>query len=346
MNHSIVCGLDNSQVSHSVARVAARLARVLGHKLVLAHVADDPPVFPYGDSGLRETLSGIVPETRVLFGDASEALTHESWKQETELLVVGSRGRGPLAAALLGSVSAQLASAAECPVVIVPSAAAAHRFLTLGSHGDVVCALDDPGASLRALRVAAGLAERIGRTPAPGLKAYRGESGRRLRMRALSADVSAIVAGSYPRGSWHAAALGALANDAPVPVVVVPPTARLTRLAENAEEATVQDALRASVHRTRHAAVNGHRRPKPTVEHQRTGRFSDGLEQLPQTPNKRRHGRFSDGLEDLPVTPDGLDRGRFSGGIERLPHATATLRRGSFADGYGDDGPAPHSKAA
>jgi nucleotide-binding universal stress UspA family protein len=288
MDQSIVCGIDNSEMSQSAAWVAARLARETGHRLVLAHVADDPPAFPYGDTRLRElqrrdaiqdatamlqrvaaTLPGIVPETRVLFGDAVEALTLSSRRQETELLVVGSRGRGPLAAAILGSVSAGLASAAQCPVVVVSSTPTFQRF------------------------------------PA-----------------------------RRPSG-------------APVPaVVVVPPTARITRLAENAAASTVQDVLRATADRTQQAVVNGPRRLKPTVEHQRTGRFSEGLAQLPETPSKLRHGRFSDGLESLPTTPDMLHRGRFSRGIECLPHPAATLRRGSFADGFGDDVSAPRSKAA
>jgi nucleotide-binding universal stress UspA family protein len=332
MNQSIVCGIDDSYVSQSAARVAARLARQLGDKLVLAHVAHDPPPFPYGDTRLRElrrhdlirdatamlervaaTLPGIVPEIKVLFGDAVEALTLSSQREDTELLVVGSRGRRPIAAAILGSVSAGLANAAHCPVVVVSSSAAAQRFLARTPGGHVVCALDDTRS-------------------------------------ALDGDAGAIVVGSDGRGTRHAGPLGpmsdALANGPPVAVVVVPPTARVTRLAENVAEATVQEVLRATAHPTQQAVVNGPRRPKRTVEHRRTGRFSEGLEQLPQTPNKLRHGRFSDGIEDLPVTPDGLHRGRFSSGIERLPHSAATLRRGSFADGYSDDVPAPRSKAA
>ncbi len=39
--------------------------------------------------------------------------------QEADLLVVGNRGRGNLAAALLGSTSAKVADEAPCPVVVV-----------------------------------------------------------------------------------------------------------------------------------------------------------------------------------------------------------------------------------
>ena len=52
---------------------------------------------------------------------------------------------------------------------------------------------------------------------------------------------------------------------------------------------------------------------------ERVGRFSEGLEQLPETARKLRQGRFSDGMERLPATRDDtLHRGRFSEGMEQL----------------------------
>jgi nucleotide-binding universal stress UspA family protein len=372
MNQSIVCGIDNSQVSDSAARVAARLARELDLKLVLVHVADDPPTFPYKDSRLRElqrrdaireatallervaaTLSGAEPETRALLGDPAEALTTVG-REEAELVVVGSRGRGPLAAAMLGSVSTRVASAADCLVMVVPSPEAADRFLARTPGGRLICGVDDSGASIRALRLAAGLAERIELDPLLlHVEADGGDPVEALRERALEADASAIVVGSRGRGTWRAAALGsvsgALAATAPVPVLVMPQSARLTHLARNVREATVADALDGArhwaTHRTPQALANGRTPREAAVEHERTGRFSQGLEQLPQTPSKLRQGRFSDGIEALPATPDKLQRGRFSEGIEQLPETAATVRRGSFADGYHDI-PAPASQAA
>src|SRR4051794_37330108 len=54
MHGPIIASVDGSQGSTDAARVAAALARGLGRRLVLAHVADDPAVFPYGDRWLRE----------------------------------------------------------------------------------------------------------------------------------------------------------------------------------------------------------------------------------------------------------------------------------------------------
>jgi hypothetical protein len=64
------------------------------------------------------------------------------------------------------------------------------------------------------------------------------------------------------------------------------------------------------------------------------GRFSEGNEDFPKTPDKLHQGRFSEGVEQLPETPGKLHVGRFSDGIEQLPETARELRRGSFADGY------------
>jgi hypothetical protein len=63
------------------------------------------------------------------------------------------------------------------------------------------------------------------------------------------------------------------------------------------------------------------------------GRFSEGMEQLPETPGKRHVGRFSEGLEQLPETPGKRHVARFSEGMEQLPQNEWNLRLGSFADG-------------
>jgi nucleotide-binding universal stress UspA family protein len=154
---------------------------------------------------------------------------------------------------MLGSVSAQLAAVAPCPVVVVPSPEAADQWLARPSNGRVICGVDDSAGSLGALRVAADLAERIelelecvhvdaGESreeaqPGPPHGAFvpltvaKGEPAAVLREHAADADTSMLVVGSRGRTSWRAP-LGsvsrALAADAPVPVMIVPPTALKT----------------------------------------------------------------------------------------------------------------------
>ena len=56
--------------------------------------------------------------TQVERGDPVERLTQAAAERAAPLIVVGSRGRNALQAALLGSVSAGLVRAAERPVVV------------------------------------------------------------------------------------------------------------------------------------------------------------------------------------------------------------------------------------
>lgn len=62
------------------------------------------------------SLEGV--EGRVAFGVAAQALV--GFGDEVDLLVVGSRGHGPVRRLMLGSTSMQLARDARCPLLIVP----------------------------------------------------------------------------------------------------------------------------------------------------------------------------------------------------------------------------------
>lgn len=362
MLHSIICGVDGSHASRSAARVAARLARTLNFRFVLAYVTEDRPTFPYRDARLRELqrrraieegqrllegvaaeLPGNAPELRVTFGTPVDALRALCSEESAELLVVGSRGRSPLATAVLGSVSARLASTAECPVVVVSTSAAADRFLERETRGgSILCGVDASSESEGALHVAAALADRM----ALGLRPVHVSGGRRhgasggdeddpaamLSRRALSADAALIVVGSRGRGAVRAAVLGsvssALAATAPLPVLVVPPTAQPASPSHGFAQA------RHCTHdQTKEVSVSTRTSRQTAVEENRRGRFSKGIEQLPDNPDKLRRGRFSNGIEQLPTTPSKLRAGRFSEGIEQLPRTSARLRRGSFADG-------------
>ncbi|MGZ5314181.1 MAG: universal stress protein, partial [Solirubrobacterales bacterium] len=53
-------------------------------------------------------------------GDPAATLSEQG--AELDLIVIGSRGYGPVRAALLGAVSAQLVRTAPCPVLVTPRA--------------------------------------------------------------------------------------------------------------------------------------------------------------------------------------------------------------------------------
>lgn len=156
MGGSIMCGVDGSPDSRAALGVAARLAKRLEGKLVLAHVAE-VPVAPYAAAGgmgagriapqpktfatrddqekagarLLEQIAvehGLGDAERlVVVGVPAESLADLADDEDAELIVVGSRGRGRFKAAFLGSVSNSLVGVARCPVLIVPPGAAEPR---------------------------------------------------------------------------------------------------------------------------------------------------------------------------------------------------------------------------
>jgi nucleotide-binding universal stress UspA family protein len=146
----VVCGVDGSPESQAAAAVAAQLAGRLDAKLVLAHVIDAPSaeLVPAGigvgvaaprrfavqaDERVRgaatlvsrtaEAAAAGGAECRVVVGFTADRLADLAEEEQAELLVVGSRGRGGLRSAFLGSVSSSVIGVARCPVLVVPPGA-------------------------------------------------------------------------------------------------------------------------------------------------------------------------------------------------------------------------------
>lgn len=65
---------------------------------------------------------GLTVSTRVLVGRPATVLVAHARETGADLLVMGSRGRGPIASLVLGSVSAEVATDAPCPVLVVRTA--------------------------------------------------------------------------------------------------------------------------------------------------------------------------------------------------------------------------------
>ncbi len=132
-------GYDGSPESRAALAAAKRFAKSLDAELELIGVvrplAPASPVVAAGgaaqvEAALRERLREALTEaaeeidcefevtTALLEGDPAAALAARG--VELDLLVLGSRGYGPIRRALLGSVSAAVARTAPCPVLIVP----------------------------------------------------------------------------------------------------------------------------------------------------------------------------------------------------------------------------------
>jgi nucleotide-binding universal stress UspA family protein len=71
--------------------------------------------------------AGVEHESEILEGDVPRRIAELAQARNADLIVVGSRGRGGIAGALLGSVSAGLAHRADRPVLIVRQRARARR---------------------------------------------------------------------------------------------------------------------------------------------------------------------------------------------------------------------------
>jgi nucleotide-binding universal stress UspA family protein len=144
MAPSIVCGVDGSRESRAALRAGAQLAGQLGVRLVAAHVVQLPTPRPQlgpmapdlgpipvdallagGEALLERILEDedlVEAARRVVLGFPADRLDRLPGEEAAELIVVGSRGRGVLRAALGGSVSIELIRAARRPVLVVPPA--------------------------------------------------------------------------------------------------------------------------------------------------------------------------------------------------------------------------------
>ena len=169
----IIVGVDGSEQSQAALDWALGQAELVGADLVLAHTWNP-------DSYATPAMAGVVPDMiqAGALNDEAEELA-QAWlddlvaataartiasvsgvlasgspaghildlSAEATMVVVGSRGRGGLRSAVLGSTSQQIAHHAQCPVVVVRDSAAT-------SANQVVVGVDGSPASLVALREA------------------------------------------------------------------------------------------------------------------------------------------------------------------------------------------------
>jgi len=138
-NTTILVGVDGSQGSIEALAWAGMVAEDLGTRVTAAMVWRDRLASdrPYSDIPERppdnidhqliEQLEKAVEAAGLddvgylpLRGSTHEALIEASARDDVALVVVGTRGLGPIAGLLLGSVSRKLLFATTCPLVLVP----------------------------------------------------------------------------------------------------------------------------------------------------------------------------------------------------------------------------------
>jgi nucleotide-binding universal stress UspA family protein len=142
---SLIVAVDGSEGSEAAVDEAIALARDLDGALTFVFVRKAPsPMVGYpfyerhvsydlrrarhtiGDAIERATAAGIECDGEVLEGDAADEVVSLADNRRSDIIVVGSRGHGALAGALLGSVSRAIVQHAGVPVLVAKHRPAPH----------------------------------------------------------------------------------------------------------------------------------------------------------------------------------------------------------------------------
>jgi nucleotide-binding universal stress UspA family protein len=132
---TIAVGFSGSEESHGALISAGTLATATGARLRVISVAESHPLrrkaleSDAGDRDLEQKVDEAIEklpenldvERSLLAGNPVKSLASAS--READLLIIGSRGYGPMHHVLLGSVSAKLMRSVSCPVLVVPRGA-------------------------------------------------------------------------------------------------------------------------------------------------------------------------------------------------------------------------------
>jgi nucleotide-binding universal stress UspA family protein len=146
MGSTIVVCTDGSEVATGAAESGLAILQPSDRVLVVTVAAVDPTLASDGSGHAGATMSylqlqervrveheradaiveratsalGLSPDSgRVLEGDPGPALCDFARSEEASALVIGTRGRGGIKRALLGSVSDYVVRNAPCPVVVI-----------------------------------------------------------------------------------------------------------------------------------------------------------------------------------------------------------------------------------
>jgi nucleotide-binding universal stress UspA family protein len=120
----ILFATDFSDLARQAGRLAARMARHFGARLLVVHVrpamADGPDT-----TGLVSAVADLAPglsvTTETLFGAPAQELVAYARRAGIDLIVMGTHGRTGVSRALLGSVAEAVVRRAPCPVLTVPA---------------------------------------------------------------------------------------------------------------------------------------------------------------------------------------------------------------------------------
>lgn len=174
----ILCPVDFSETSRHAVNHAIEIARWFKSKITALYVMNpllrvDPPLFAEStgrgrtvedevalQTELHELMStaAVGLESEVLLDEGSPAgrILERASSLRSDLIVVGTHGRGGFDRLLLGSVTEKILRRASCPVLTVPPPAVVATKLP---YERLLCPVDFSDSSLSALKFALGIAE-------------------------------------------------------------------------------------------------------------------------------------------------------------------------------------------
>jgi nucleotide-binding universal stress UspA family protein len=131
----VLLATDLSDASEAATERAIEVAQGLGADLLVVSVIDPKARRAGGDLRVDQVrriqearIADVVERARrrrigteflIWTGDAGESIVDAAEAERADLVVVGSRGRGSLGRAILGSVSDHVVRHAPCPVMVV-----------------------------------------------------------------------------------------------------------------------------------------------------------------------------------------------------------------------------------
>lgn len=177
----ILCPIDFSDVSHHALEQAVAIAGWYESRLTVLHVMTpaffEPPLLfadfagPVPSAEDRVYLAervrawaaaasppGLNVETLLQQGAPARRILDYADADRSELIVLGTHGRGGFEHLLLGSVSEKVLRKARCPVLTVPCKAASAKL----PYRRLLCAVDFSEPSLAAFRFAVSIAQESG----------------------------------------------------------------------------------------------------------------------------------------------------------------------------------------
>lgn len=137
----IIWTTDGSSGAEQALPIAKGLAQAHGARLIVVHVKEFAAGRAPGPVNVKEDevqaaigkqvadlkqegLDARLQLADVMAGGAAHVIAEIADKEGADLIVTGTRGHGPLAGLLLGSVTHRLLQIAHCPVLVVPPASA------------------------------------------------------------------------------------------------------------------------------------------------------------------------------------------------------------------------------